>query len=83
MANRSYSTNFIVLNKLTVPLSLSLALLFLESCEGYRCADGIVMDKLTGRPLDSILIEVVTASKHIYTDTSGKFGACNKMAGCA
>lgn len=54
-----------------------------ESCEGYRCADGIVFDKVTNLPLDSVLVEVITAdSRTLYTDSMGKFDVCNRMRGC-
>ncbi|MGC4232172.1 MAG: hypothetical protein QM594_04270 [Niabella sp.] len=69
--------------RLVSPLLALLLLLCLESCEGYKCADGTVIDKATNLPLDSVLVEVVTAgSRTIYTDTSGKFDVCNRMGGC-
>lgn len=53
-----------------------------QGCEGYRCADGIVLDKSTNQPLDSILVEVIIASELIYTDATGAFDVCNQFGGC-
>jgi len=33
-------------------------------------------------PLDSVNVNVVTGSKKIYTDSTGKFKVCNGMGGC-
>ena len=64
-------------------LTALLIILFFESCEGYRCADGTVLDRITNLPLDSVFVEVITAdSRAIYTDTTGKFDVCNKLGGC-
>ena len=64
-----------------------LAVLFIaicfESCEGYRCANGTVLDKTTNLPLDSVLIEIISAdSRAVYTDTTGTFDVCNNFGGC-
>lgn len=61
---------------------LAAAVLFLQACEGYRCADGTVIDKTTDLPMDSVYIEVLTGSQTIYTDSSGKFDVCNQFGGC-
>jgi hypothetical protein len=72
-----------VLNKLTSPLLALLIMVCFESCEGYSCADGTIVDKLTNLPLDSVLVEVATADfRAVYTDTTGKFDVCNRMGGC-
>lgn len=64
-------------------LLLFATVLFLTSCEGYRCADGIVKDKLTNLPLDSVLINVTSSGERVvYTDTTGTFDVCNRMGGC-
>src|SRR5689334_3471425 len=56
--------------------------MLLTACEGFRCAKGIVLDKDTHRLLDSTYIEVLTADRIVYTDTSGAFDVCNRMGGC-
>jgi hypothetical protein len=40
------------------------------------------MDKTTNLPIDSVYIEVTSAQKMLYTDSSGKFNVCNRMGGC-
>lgn len=62
-------------------VAITLILLF-TSCEGYKCAEGIIVDKDTGIPLDSVLVNVKTGKKQMYTDSSGKFEVCNQMGGC-
>ncbi|MDB5013791.1 MAG: hypothetical protein JWQ25_1993 [Daejeonella sp.] len=57
-------------------------LTFLTSCEGYRTAKGIVKDKATNMPLDSVLCTVTTGKMQVYTDTSGKYNVHNSMGGC-
>ena len=57
-------------------------LLILSSCEGYKCADGIVKDNISKIPLDSVYIKVVSGSKTMFTDTTGRFEICNNMGGC-
>jgi len=64
-------------------LTVLLIVICFESCEGYRCAEGTVFDKVTNLPLDSVLVEVITAdSRTSYTDSVGKFNVCNRMGGC-
>ncbi len=70
------------LSNFTKFTGILLALVFLESCEGYRCADGTVIDKITNLPLDSVLVKVITGTEIVYTDTTGKFDVCNKFGGC-
>ncbi len=67
--------------QLFVLLSFSLTIIF-TSCEGHRCADGKVVDKITGTPLDSVYIEVLSGNELYYTDTSGRFEVCNVFKGC-
>lgn len=56
----------------------------LSGCEGYRHADGTVLDHDTAQPLDSVLCR--TASDEMYTDSlgnfevQGPFGSC--VSGC-
>lgn len=66
----------------TKGLLLILVGMFFQGCEEYKCADGIVRDKLTNLPLDSVLTEVTTGAKTLYTDSTGKFEVYNKMGGC-
>lgn len=61
---------------------LSFLTLFLTSCEGYRTADGVVIDKNTRLPLDSVFVNVTTGNASIYTDSTGMFSLSNQMGGC-
>lgn len=65
----------------TIAALLILSLLT-GSCEGYNCASGFVQDSSSQSPLDSVLVEVTSGTSSVYTDTSGKFEACNRMASC-
>lgn len=58
-----------------------LLIFLLESCEGYSCADGVVKDKKTNKPIDSVSIKVISGSQTIYTDTTGKFNVCKHFGG--
>ena len=60
---------------------ISLTIL-LYSCEGYSAANGIVMDKATNLPLDSVLCNVTTGNMQVYTDSTGKYDVHNRMGGC-
>jgi len=61
----------------------TLLLFFLQSsCEGYRCAEGIVIDASTNLPLDSVFCNVKTGKETMYTDTIGRFEVCNQFGGC-
>src|SRR5688500_3099831 len=66
---------------LTIIFSLLLILL-MESCEGYKCGNGKVVDKITTLPLDSVLCEVVTGTQTSVTDSTGLFDLCNPFGGC-
>lgn len=74
----------IILIKISIYNILLFSIPFiLNSCEGYRCSEGIVVDSITQAPLDSVMIEVVTDNSEIYyTDAEGNFDVCNKMSGC-
>lgn len=54
----------------------------LTSCEGYRSVHGIVKDKTTSLPIDSVFCKALTSDAQFYTDSSGKFGLKNRMGGC-
>ncbi len=54
----------------------------LSSCEGSRCASGIIYGTDTNQPLNSVYCEVLTGSDQIYTDSSGSFSVCNNFGGC-
>jgi hypothetical protein len=56
--------------------------LLFSSCEGYKCGAGIVKDKQTGHPLDSVFCNVKTGTQNMYTDSTGSFEVCNRMGGC-
>ena len=62
---------------LTLPFAI-----FITSCEGYRCGSGVVLDKTTNKPMDSVYCEVLTGVQTMYTDSTGKFDLCNRMSGC-
>ena len=61
-----------------------LAIIFIAvtGCEGYKCGDGLVIDKLTNQPLDSVLCVVKSGTQTYLTDSTGKFNLCNKFGGC-
>lgn len=52
------------------------------SCEGYRSARGVIKDKTSFRPLDSVVIYNTTNDVWYVTDTSGRFEVHNGMGGC-
>lgn len=53
------------------------------SCEGYRCAQGTVVDMETKLPLDSVVVEVITAQpKYQFSDSLGMFKVCNSIGKC-
>jgi len=58
-------------------------ILFLGSCEGYRCADGTIYDSVTKEPIDSVKCTVISADRHVeYSDSLGKYSVCNPFGGC-
>ena len=59
-----------------------IALILLPACEGYRTAHGIVKDKASSQPLDSVLCEVLTSNTSMLTDSAGRFSVRNGMGGC-
>lgn len=67
---------------LTTLITATLFLILLPGCEGFRCAKGVVRDKLTGNVLDSVLVNAISGDKKSYTDANGKFGICNPLGGC-
>lgn len=70
------------MNRSAVVTGFLVLSLLLVACEGYRSAYGFVKDKTTGKPLDSVTCFVPTASRTVYTDTTGWFEVSNGMAGC-
>jgi hypothetical protein len=50
-------------------LILFSAVFLFPGCEGYRSGEGIVKDKLTNLPLDSVYCDAVTGSNTMYTDS--------------
>ncbi len=74
--------NMLILIKLTVLVFIFSAALFLGSCEGRSCADGMVLDKSTNQPLDSVNVTINNDYNYIYTDSTGKFNLCTKMNSC-
>ena len=79
-----YRTKYTLMKKwLRTFLTICIPLLLLYSCEGYRCAEGVVRDKITFAPIDSAKINVLTSEDKVkYTDTTGVFNVCNYMGGC-
>lgn len=54
----------------------------LTSCEGYSCGKGIIYDRQTNEPLDSVLCKVLTGSEIQYSDSLGHYEVCNPFGGC-
>lgn len=54
----------------------------LFSCEGMRFSKGTVLDSTSNLPLDSVIVNVITAGYAIYTDSSGEFYVENGMGSC-
>jgi len=80
METKDYFRNWTSLKNLIVILGL---ILFLGSCEGYRCADGIIYDAATKEPIDSVKCTVISADKYVeYSDSLGKYSVCNHFGGC-
>jgi hypothetical protein len=52
------------------------------SCEGSRFAEGIILDKLTAKPLDSVVCIALSGEDKMITDSTGKFRLTNPMGGC-
>ena len=59
-----------------------LILIGLTSCEGSRSSNGIVYDAQTGEPLDSVKVNVLSAEKIYYTDSTGAFEVRNNLGPC-
>ena len=67
-----------------ISLLMMAAILVLSGCEGMRKASGVVYDKSTTRPLDSVFIKVLTEEGvFMYTDSSGQFFVANHMENCS
>ena len=58
------------------------ALALLCGCEGYRTAEGTVVDAENGTPLAGVECYVKTAEYTYYTDSTGTFDLGNGMSGC-
>lgn len=52
------------------------------SCEGFRCANGQILDGENLLPLDSVKCVVLDKNDTIYSDYNGRFYACTRMRGC-
>lgn len=70
------------MNKLVKLFWVGFCIFMLQSCEGYAKSDGTVVDRSTNLPLDSVSVEVVSASMLTYTDSTGKFDVRNNMGSC-
>ena len=62
-------------------LAFFLVTLF-ASCEGYRCAEGIIYDSQTIEPIDSVFCKVITGDETQYSDSLGFYDLCNPFGGC-
>jgi len=62
-------------------LLISYYILFI-GCEGYSCAEGVILDVTDKKLLDSVLCKVITGSEQLYTDSSGTYAVCNNFGGC-
>lgn len=56
--------------------------LLLACCEGYRCGEAQVVDKVTKEPIDSVFCQVLAGYGTAYTDSFGLFNICNPFGGC-
>lgn len=65
-----------------VLICVAIAFSIFTGCEGYSTAEGIVKDKATDLPLDSVLCKVTTGYMEVYTDSTGKYYVHNGMGGC-
>lgn len=54
----------------------------LISCEGMKFAEGVVVDKLTNKPIDSVLCKVKETREEVYTDSSGYYKVDGPFGGC-
>ena len=61
---------------------LGYLIVFLTSCEGEKGGDGVVYDKISGIPLDSVSYRCIETEEIKYTDSLGNwemygpFGSC-------
>ena len=55
----------------------------LAGCEGYRTAEGTVVDKTTHTPIDSVYVDVTSGKDDVYTDSTGTFNVENPLGGCS
>lgn len=62
-----------------ITLLISVVLL---SCEGYRVSKGTIIDSSSNLPLDSVMVNVITAGYAKYTDSSGEYYVENSMGSC-
>jgi hypothetical protein len=58
--------------------------LFLTNCEGYQILHGVIKDKATGLPIDSVLCNVINdeAGAEKYTNRLGQFEVTGPFGGC-
>jgi len=57
-------------------------IIFISSCEGYRCAEGIIYNSDTKEPIDSVLCTVISGRDIQYSDSFGKYSVCGPFGGC-
>ncbi len=65
-----------------VLICIAIALAMFTGCEGYSTAEGVVKDKETNLPLDSVLCKVTSGQMEVYTDSTGKYYVHNPFGGC-
>ena len=70
------------MQKTCYSLLICFVLSALTGCEGFRVAEGVVLDQTTKIPLEGVLYEVVGISEKRYTDSTGVFAVHGKFGGC-
>ena len=63
-------------------IGLACILIILTACEGSSSAKGVVKDKETNLPLDSVTCTVTSGEMQVVTDSTGKYDVHNNMGGC-
>lgn len=60
---------------------VSLVIIF-TACEGSSSAKGVVKDKETNLPLDSVTCTVTSGEMQIVTNSTGEYDVHNNIGGC-
>ncbi len=69
--------------KIVKLLLLTVILIGLSSCEGFRYAKGVVYESDTNIPIDSVLCKIVVGgTDQDYTDSVGQYYVRGRMGAC-